>query len=226
MGQEDSLTANYYYAFMIYDTDEEFKLIFSIKDGYVNRISAMKNQKFNSFPKVKYNVKTTAMNSYSLIENGFKQEGIEHLENYIQENPDSVFCVYLLSKILIENGEEEKSLNLYKTQIAKQKNPKLVKVLKTNMVTHYMKCDENEKALNLALSLEDELDDDMIHVLYYNIACIYAKQNDVDNAVKYLEELAQFRYREYSKWKLKQDSDFDKIRDNPKFGEVLKKFHS
>jgi hypothetical protein len=54
----------------------------------------------------------------------------------------------------------------------------------------------------------------------YNIACSYALTGDAENAVKWLKAAAKYKFRNLDE-KVREDSDFDKIRNDEKFKTYL-----
>lgn len=56
---------------------------------------------------------------------------------------------------------------------------------------------------------------------YYGIASIYGRRGDVDNVVKYLEKAIDID--DAVKEHARGESDFDPVRGNPKFEEIIKK---
>ena len=56
--------------------------------------------------------------------------------------------------------------------------------------------------------------------IYYNIACIYAKQNKGDESLSWLNKAVQ---KGFNKWNLmKSDSDLDNIRGNREYLDIIK----
>ncbi len=82
---------------------------------------------------------------------------------------------------------------------------------------------EGEK--DRALSLVDSVDPSP--TVYYNLACTYAMTGDVDQALRYLEldlrtnHLTQKARNRQRKW-AREDKDFEKIRENLRFQELVK----
>jgi Flp pilus assembly protein TadD len=56
----------------------------------------------------------------------------------------------------------------------------------------------------------------------YNAACVYSLLGEVDLALEYFEKAVDSGYA--SKEWIETDSDFDNIRDHPRFKEIMKKF--
>jgi tetratricopeptide (TPR) repeat protein len=73
---------------------------------------------------------------------------------------------------------------------------------------------------NQAISIKPNL-----HQAYYNKACNYALQNNAELAIENLEKAIQLAPEKYSNL-AKVDSDFDKVRDNQQFMELLESRYS
>ena len=76
---------------------------------------------------------------------------------------------------------------------------------------------ENKEAVDNLVNGEQGKDLD-----FYNIACAYATLGDVDSALKYLEKSLQNGYKAFHH--IDVDTDFDAIRDNDKFINLLNKY--
>ncbi len=130
--------------------------------------------------------------------------------------------------------QSEKIEQLYQEALLSQANgdlgrakAKYVEVLKmdvdhvralNNLGVVYLAMKNRKKALELfrraALLKKDYADP------YYNIACIYAQKNDVEQSIWYLN-LAASIDGEVKKW-VQKDPDFKKVISSPKFKEIGK----
>ena len=57
---------------------------------------------------------------------------------------------------------------------------------------------------------------------YYNSACVYAQLKMKDKALKYLKIALSSGWKNIREW-VKSDPDFDTLKDDPEFREVLSK---
>ena len=56
--------------------------------------------------------------------------------------------------------------------------------------------------------------------VYYNIACLHAKQNNVEEAIKWLEKAMKMGYNNIEN--LRSDSDLEAIRHTQFFQKIIK----
>jgi len=104
---------------------------------------------------------------------------------------------------------------LEKTLTAMPGNPQLIQAL----VLNYAKVGDYENAILHLKKLHDQYPDKP--ELYYNIACMYAKMNKIEESVSWLDKAIQ---KGFSDWGLiRSDSDLDNIRNTSFFKELMKK---
>ncbi len=111
----------------------------------------------------------------------------------------------------ISNKDWTKAIDAYKILIGKDKyNGAFL----TNLASAYYNnknYPEAIKTYEAAIKLGFQSD-----ISAYNIACSYALTGDAENAVKWLKSAAKFKFRNLDE-KIREDSDFDKIRNDEKF---------
>lgn len=111
----------------------------------------------------------------------------------------------------ITNKDWAKAIDAYKILIEKDKyNGAFL----TNLASAYYNnknYPEAIKTYEAAIKLGFQSD-----VSAYNIACSYALTGDAENAVKWLKSAAKFKFRNLDE-KVREDSDFDKVRNSEKF---------
>jgi len=82
----------------------------------------------------------------------------------------------------------------------------------------YMKTQDFENALKYFVKYRELAPDEPSG--YYNIACVYALQNDIENSISWLKQAIK-NYPQF-KEDIKLDEDFDLIRTSAQFEELLK----
>ena len=115
---------------------------------------------------------------------------------------------------LYRQGEFLSALHMYQTALAL--SPDDVKV-RNNLGITYLQLamfDEAVAAFKEALGL-----DSSYSLAYYNLACLYGRTGDVENAVGYLRQAMAFK-PETRAWAI-ADSDFAPVRDAPAFRELV-----
>lgn len=78
---------------------------------------------------------------------------------------------------------------------------------------------QSEKAIETMLQLKGDAAGETD---YYNIACLYAMSNDVENALKYLRLSLENGYKNF--YYLKTDSDFNNIRESEGYKALINEF--
>ena len=67
--------------------------------------------------------------------------------------------------------------------------------------------------------MAQDLDDTFIASSAFNLACIYAETNDVQNSLKFLKE--SISLKKTNKAQAQKDSSFEKLKDNPEFQKLV-----
>ena len=69
----------------------------------------------------------------------------------------------------------------------------------------------------------EELDNNDIQSLYYNVACVYSLMGKTNEATKYIEKSFQHGYNGFDF--IKKDTDFDNARQDPAFNSLVDKYY-
>lgn len=166
-------------------------------------------------------------------QNGFMNDMIEELEDmeeeYLEELPEYIQVLKSLSVISRERKKIEKNCppcvkgvddvledSVCHLEKAKQLAPDLPQPW-YNLGIIYQRQGEYEKALNNLLKVKKVYENDKWY-LYY-LACTYAVLDKETEALKSLEKAVDKGFND--KYLLEHNSEFDDIRENPKFIKLL-----
>ena len=120
-----------------------------------------------------------------------------------------------LAKLRQQQGNPGDAINGYKKALRIQ--PKSVQALYGLSLT-YLSIQNYSKALEVLQSIREIQPKDP--TIYYNIACVYAKQNMVNEAVSWLGKAVQMGFSNYDL--IMTDPDLARIRDTKLINDILK----
>ena len=157
------------------------------------------------------------------LTNGKHELALEMFKRAIQIDPADIFATAFMSMAHSNLGEAQKASEtgleaLRKLRKHLQLNPDNVRALQL-IATHSAKVGNHDDAREyleklLKLSPSDT-------GVLYNSACAYALMGDTDRSLEFLEKALSQGQNLYD-W-ARNDSDFDSLRDNPQFKELLAK---
>jgi hypothetical protein len=138
--------------------------------------------------------------------------------------------LWLKGGALFADGDFAKAIEPYQKALdlekkTRQLSPAYWKVLIDNLGMAYGitgKLSEAEEVFRYGLSLEAEYP-----LFHYNLACVYAERNDLDNAMKYLTAAFQYRKNVIVGEKMpdpKSDDSFQRFMKDPKFRKLVESF--
>jgi tetratricopeptide (TPR) repeat protein len=139
---------------------------------------------------------------------------ISRLEALLTDNPENFVLHFQLGNLYFRKGEQDRAIQHYNKAI--QLNPKFVPALNNlALVTAAKK--EYYKALTIFLDiLNYEPDDAQTH---YNVACMYARLNRIDESIKWLKKAID---KGYTNWEsIKRDDDLDNIRESSAYKQLI-----
>ena len=143
------------------------------------------------------------------------ERDIAALKDLQRKKPQNPVLFFQLGNLYYDIGRWSDAAKEYETTIALA--PDFVEAL-NNLGLAYKRQLEYGKALNsfqTLIQLRPE-----IAAAYYNTACVYALQGDVDQSIDWLNRAVA---KGYAKWDLiKTDSDLDGIRESPAYKELIK----
>jgi tetratricopeptide (TPR) repeat protein len=143
------------------------------------------------------------------------ESDIAVLKDRQQKEPDNPVYIFQLGNLYYDIGRWPEAADAYEKTIALA--PDFVEAT-NNLGLAYKRQEEYEKALETFQTLIQRQPE--IGVAYYNMACIYALQNEVDQSIDWLTRAIA---RGYVNWELiKTDSDLDNIRDSSAYKELIK----
>ncbi len=143
-------------------------------------------------------------------------EAVSELEKKIIQQPENVLLYYKMGLLFEQNNNLKKAAHAYQKSLALQ--PDAFQTL-NRLTMIYIK----EKRYTDAISL---LSGPMIKLqpnnadIYYNIACLFAIQNDQEKAIEWLDRALE---KGYNKWeKIKTDLVLENIRNSIYYQETIK----
>jgi tetratricopeptide (TPR) repeat protein len=131
---------------------------------------------------------------------------------------------------LFKNGDYANAIEPYQRALAREKKvrqltPEYLRVLIDNLGMAYGitgKLDAAEEVFRYGLSIEPTYP-----LFHYNLACVYAERNDVDNAMKYLTSAFQYKANLIAGEKMPDphaDDSFQRFMKNEKFRKLIDSF--
>ena len=150
------------------------------------------------------------------------ERAVELFEHAAEVKPDDYQSLCLLIAIYHSLGQEEKSQSAARRGIERAErelalhpdNPRPAYLGASALVT----LGQNDRAREwLARTLAIDPDDVLTQ---YNAACVYTKLGEIETAFDLLERLLPHANHETKAW-IKHDSDFDSLRDQPRYQKIL-----
>jgi tetratricopeptide (TPR) repeat protein len=143
------------------------------------------------------------------------EAGILPIYESLKSEPNNSNLYGELGDLYCRLGEYNEAINQYKIVISIL--PKRTKAM-SRLVFVYSAQHELSKALDVLQNIRQIEPDNP--GIYYNIACIYAKQNKTDKSVEWLKQAIE---KGFHNWDLiKSDPDLANIRNTPYLTELIK----
>ena len=140
---------------------------------------------------------------------------ISRLQELLRNDPENFELHFQLGNLYFRKGEQRQAMQQYNRAL--QLNPKFVPAL-NNLALVTAANQEYYKALTIFLDMLNYIPDDP--EIHYNIACMYARLDRVDESIEWLKKAID---RGYANWEnIKKDSDLDNIRDAYAYRELIK----
>ena len=141
-------------------------------------------------------------------------QAIEKYRKAVEIHPDFVPALFGLGMCLAEKGEFDEAVALQEKAVGLSKNHSMIE---RYLAATYAYSGNREKALEFIEKFKSLPDKS----LDYSIAAVYARLNDREKAFEYLENSFAVRNRELSG--LSIEPEFDNLRDEPLFNEMLRR---
>jgi len=136
-----------------------------------------------------------------------------------QDNRPELWDCYLKLGSIYHAADKEtakqyylKSLNTGKAQPA----------LYSNLAILYIELDENEKALEILNTATERFPEDAL--AYFNKSCLFARQNEPDQAMEQLEKAFLYGYQNFRQ--IAADSDFESLRERGDFKALIDNYNN
>lgn len=146
------------------------------------------------------------------------------LSYFVTDVSDEIFMVdrYKLAQDLIDRGRLLDAADEYiamhqRTSSDMGVEPEFLRSL-NKQVEYHVRNGDTVTALNYLMRLKDLQPDNPSH--YYNIACLYAQENRLDESIKWLRLAITKGFRDH--YLLKNDPDLKNIRNTPLFTEIYR----
>jgi len=148
---------------------------------------------------------------------GNSEEAAKHFYNALDVSPNDDQSAMLLTQMLADQGKTKETIQIAQRSVEnalrKQKvEPDSVRAY-LGAAFGYLRLGNMEGAKQQA-EMAKALDPDE-NSIHYNLACLYALIGDQDSALDRLEHC--FRVGEYNKAWIENDSDWDTLREHPRF---------
>jgi tetratricopeptide (TPR) repeat protein len=139
---------------------------------------------------------------------------ISRINGVLKDNPENFVLHFQLGNLYLRKGELSRAIEYYNRAL--ELNPRFVPAL-NNLALVTAANKEYYKALTIFFDiLNYEPADAEIH---YNIACMYARLNRVDESIEWLQKAIS---KGYSNWEsIKNDADLDNIRGSSAYKELI-----
>jgi eukaryotic-like serine/threonine-protein kinase len=141
-------------------------------------------------------------------------EAVRRYQKAVRMHPNFVPAVFGLGMALAEIGEFDEAIALQKKAVELSKNHPLIEGF---LAATYAYSGARDKALEAIEKFKASGD----RALHYTIAAVYARLNDKENAFRYLEDC--FAARDHSLTGISIEPEFDNLRDEPLFHEMLRR---
>jgi tetratricopeptide (TPR) repeat protein len=139
---------------------------------------------------------------------------ISRINGVLKDNPENFVLHFQLGNLYLRKGELSRAIEYYNRAL--ELNPRFVPAL-NNLALVTAANKEYYKALTIFFDiLNYEPADAEIH---YNIACMYARLNRVDESIEWLQKAIS---KGYSNWEsIKNDADLDNIRGSSAYKKLI-----
>ncbi len=139
---------------------------------------------------------------------------ISRLQDLLKDNPDNVEWHFQLGNLYFRKDDPSQAMQQYKRAL--QLNPKFLPAL-NNLALVTAANKEYYKALTVFLDILNYAPDDA--ETHYNIACMYARLNRVDESIEWLKKAID---KGYTNWEsIKRDGDLDNIRGSLAYKQLV-----
>jgi adenylate cyclase len=162
-----------------------------------------------------------------LVTHGDFQRAAPLFEQAIKLNPDDWQSPLLIDNVMLALGRDEEAERYARMGVARAEEemrlrPENSRPAQLGAPT-LARLGERERALEwLERALFLDPDDPIV---IYNAACTYAQLGEADSAFASLDKWASITGEEQKLW-IESDSDFDRIRDDSRFGLLLDRLHA
>lgn len=138
------------------------------------------------------------------------QEQLKKLET----NPNDPRIHTLLGNLYDKTGKKEAAINHYEKAL--DNDPEFIPALSALALQHASKKEYDDAVFLFKKVLKIDANQPEI---YYNIACLYSKQNQIENALIWLQKAIE---KGYNNWEtIKSDKDLENIRHTSKYSRLL-----
>ncbi|MBF0449501.1 MAG: tetratricopeptide repeat protein [Candidatus Magnetomorum sp.] len=144
------------------------------------------------------------------------QQALGHFQEALWINPNFVEAYVHLGNLLVHLGAVDKAFEAFKKALElKPNDPVIVQQMNavTQTVFDFAKKLTSQKKFDQAITLYQGIlkqRPDYSVSIHYNIACLYAQKNQVEEAVDWLKKAVNMGFKDWH-W-LEKDADFEKIR--------------
>ena len=143
-------------------------------------------------------------------------QSIAELLERINQQPENGLLYYQLGLIYEQNNNPKKAMHAYRNSLTL--HPNSFQALSRIAMLHIKKKNYTD-AISLLSGPMLKLEPDNA-AINYNIACLYALQNDQEKAISWLRLAVE---KGYDNWeKIKTDPDLENIRDSKYYKEIIK----
>jgi tetratricopeptide (TPR) repeat protein len=146
---------------------------------------------------------------------GRTEEAIASYDKALAIKPDKHEAWYNRGNALGQIGRTEEAIAAYDRALAIKPDKHEAWYNRGNALGQIGRTEEAIAAYDRALAIKPDKEEAL-----YNKACIYALQQQIDLALEYLQQAIQIE-PEHIREMARTDSDFDKIRDNARFQELI-----
>jgi tetratricopeptide (TPR) repeat protein len=144
-------------------------------------------------------------------------EEIENLEEHTRTNPQDYEALYKLGN-LYSSTNVAKAIKCYEASLSIR--PDYDKA-KNALIRLYSKPQSYEKALSLLMNMKEHKPDNPD--VFYNIACIKARQGHTKESIEFLNQAVSRGFKDRNL--LVADKDLDSIKDSPLFREIIRRLN-
>ena len=153
---------------------------------------------------------------FALAGQGDLEKAISHYSEALRINPDYAKAHYNLGNVLVEQGGFKEAISHFSEAV--RIKPDYVKA-HYNLGIILTRQGNFEKAIS-HYSEAVRLNPDFSAAVYYNMACIYARQNKIEESIDWLKKAIKSGYKNWGL--LKTDKDLENIRGSSYYKEIVK----